>query len=102
METQRSFILSDKENEKQESQTKRKKMKWKDYLNFELYIIDTNSRWKAIFDTGVLFVVAYSIFTTLLNVAFDPETTPTIDTVDTIVKYIFAADFILSKSISNF
>jgi hypothetical protein len=85
------------QNDKQQS-VKRKKTKLKDYLKLEMYIIDTNSKWKAIFDTFVLFVVAYSIFTTLLYVSFDPAIPESVQKIDLFVFYVFSTDFVLSKS----
>mmetsp|Transcript_8654 Transcript_8654/g.13426 ORF Transcript_8654/g.13426 Transcript_8654/m.13426 type:complete len:143 (+) Transcript_8654:280-708(+) len=55
-----------------------------------------NSGWKAIFDTFVLFVVAYSIFTTSLYVSFDPDIPETFELIDEAVFYIFSLDFVLN------
>lgn len=75
----------------------RSSKKLKDFLIADNFIISANSGWKAIFDTIVLFVVAYSIFSTLLVVSFDPEVNDTYKMIDNIVFLTFTADFILSK-----
>jgi hypothetical protein len=56
------------------------------------------SGWKAIFDTFVLFVVAYSIISTLLLVCFNPvidEDDP-VKTIDDFVLIVFGIDFCLN------
>ena len=75
----------------------RSSKKIKDFLNADNFIISANSGWKAIFDTIVLFVVAYSIFSTLLVVSFDPEVNQTYKMIDNVVLVIFILDFVLSK-----
>ena len=66
-------------------------------MNADNFIISANSGWKAIFDTIVLFVVAYSIFSTLLVVSFDPEVNETYKIIDNLVLITFTTDFVLSK-----
>ena len=57
-----------------------------------------NSSWKTVFDTFVLLVVAYSIFTSLFYVAFDPpHIPPLMIELDTIALYVFIIDFVFSK-----
>jgi len=42
----------------------------KEYMKPERLIISQQSRWKAIFDTSIIIVIAYSCFTTVFYVAF--------------------------------
>jgi len=60
-------------------------------------VISMNSGWKAIFDSFVLIVVTYSIFTNLLYVSFSPEKYEIADTIDNIAFVVFVTDFVLSK-----
>ena len=69
----------------------------KDYLKAEKYVIPMNSGLKAIFDSFVLIVVTYSIFTNLLYVSFSPEKYEIIETIDNIAFGVFITDFVLSK-----
>lgn len=59
-------------------------------------IINENSRWKTIFDIMMLFLVAYSCFTSVFYVAFDsPKNTPQI-TFDWMVEGFFFTDLIFN------
>lgn len=62
-----------------------------------MLIISHDSKWKRIFDTFVLFVVAYSIFSSLMNIAFTPDFDQTLYNVDLSVTVIFSIDLVLSK-----
>jgi len=88
---------TEKEEPKDKVAPMKRKRKCKDLIKPDNFIIGMNSGWKAIFDTFVLFVVAYSIFTTSLYVSFDPEIPDTFAFIDEIVFYVFSLDFILSK-----
>ena len=54
-----------------------------------------NSGWKAIWDSFVLIVVTYSIFTNLLYVSFSPEKYEIANLLDDIAFGVFVIDFIL-------
>lgn len=86
------------ENEEQKDQNIHKRRRLKDILNPDNFIIPMSSGWKAIFDTFVLFVVAYSIISTLLFVCFNPVIEPDdpIKYVDNFVLVVFAIDFVLN------
>ena len=88
---------TEREEVKEKAAPKRRR-KCKDLIKPDNFIIPMNSGWKAIFDTFVLFVVAYSIFTTSLYVSFDPVIPETFQIIDEIVFYVFSLDFTLSKS----
>ena len=75
----------------------RKKKTLMDYLKLDNFIIGMNNTWKTFFDTFVLFVVAYSIFTTLLYVSFEVDPDQPWERIDQFVFYVFTADFVLSK-----
>lgn len=80
-------------------QPEHNKARWKcrDIFKASNFIISMNSTWKTVFDTFVLLVVAYSIFTSLFYVAFDPKTPELMDVLDDYAFYIFVLDFVLSK-----
>ena len=59
----------------------------------ERLIISQQSRWKAIFDTSIIIVIAYSCFTTVFYVAFSAEQTTFAKTNDMIVTFFFSFDF---------
>ena len=73
------------------------KTKCRDIFKASNFIISMNSSWKTVFDTFVLLVVAYSIFTSLFYVAFDPVIPPLMAKFDDIALYVFIIDFALSK-----
>lgn len=73
------------------------KTRCRDIFKASNFIISMNSSWKTVFDTFVLLVVAYSIFTSLFYVAFDPDIPPLMAQFDDIALYVFIIDFVLSK-----
>lgn len=63
----------------------------------EFYIIPVTSTWKAIFDTCVVIIIAYSIFSTLLIAAFNPTQEGAWYAFEVFVNCVFMIDFVLSK-----
>jgi hypothetical protein len=97
VQSQSNFESHNQQQAEREVASSQREKELLDFLRVDNLIISMNSSWKAFFDTFVLFVVAYSIFTTLLYVSFDPQIPPTFQKIDNFAFYVFSADFLLSK-----
>ena len=62
----------------------------------ENFIISMNSKWKTIFDTSILIVIGYSIFTTVLYISFEIKESEIISIINTMVMISFACDFVFN------
>lgn len=59
-------------------------------------IISQTSKWKAIFDVVILFLVGYSCVTSMLYVAFTNPDDPTLKIIDKVVEFMFWLDLLLN------
>lgn len=64
----------------------------------EKLIISQQSRWKAIFDTTIIAVIAYSCFTTVYYVAFDATQSESAKNKDLVVTVFFSFDFFFNMA----
>ena len=89
------------QNDEAEKQKKKKQSLFKnirDIMKPEKLIISQQSRWKAIFDTTIIAVIAYSCFTTVYYVAFDATQSESAKNKDMVVTVFFSFDFFFNMA----
>ena len=79
--------------ETQRKNSKDKSRKCRDYLKAENFIISMNSPWKTVFDTSILLVIGYSVFTSVFFVSFNVQRSRLFRIIDSGVTTVFFIDF---------
>ena len=97
LEDEANTTLTEEDTLKREQEKKKsEEFNIRQLFDIRRYIIEQDNTYKTIFDTSILFVIAYSCFTTVYYVSFNQNPNSTLYVVDIVVNVAFLLDFIFN------